>query len=113
MVFCQRRSLSCPSSGLGECILFLQNGALNRRRAVEEAVRPKTSEKTSEKIIELMKAKPNITTKELADQLEKSTRNIEMQIAKLKKENKLLRQGPAKGGHWLVIENDTSRSGDH
>lgn len=73
---------------------------------VEEEVTPKTSEKTSEKIIELMGLNPQITIKQLADQLGKTTRNIEMQIAKLRKENKIRRQGPAKGGHWEIIDHN-------
>jgi len=63
----------------------------------------KTSEKTSEKIILLIKENPSISAKEIAGKLGVSSRAIEMQIAKLKKNNIITRIGPAKGGHWEVV----------
>ena len=45
-----------------------------------------------------------ITILEIANQLNKTTRAIEMAIAKLKRQNKLKRIDPDKGGHWEVIE---------
>jgi len=63
----------------------------------------KTSEKTSEKIILLIKENPSISAKEIAEKLGVSSRAIEMQIAKLKKNNIITRTGPAKGGHWAVV----------
>ena len=63
----------------------------------------KTSEKTSEKIILLIKENPSISAKEIAEKLGVSSRSIEMQIAKLKKNNIITRIGPAKGGHWAVV----------
>ena len=62
-----------------------------------------TSEKTSEKIILLVKENPSISAKEIAEKLGVSSRAIEMQIAKLKKNNIITRIGPAKGGHWEVV----------
>lgn len=58
---------------------------------------------TSEKIILLVKEKPSISAKEIAEKLGVSSRAIEMQIAKLKKNNIITRIGPAKGGHWAVV----------
>ena len=49
-----------------------------------EKTMEKTSEKTSEKILRLIETSPQITIDELADQLGRSTRSIEMQLQKLK-----------------------------
>jgi len=45
---------------------------------------------------------PEMTIPQLAMELEISTRAVEKQIAKLRKNNQLKRIGPAKGGHWEV-----------
>ncbi|MCF8070652.1 MAG: putative DNA binding domain-containing protein [Desulfobacterales bacterium] len=63
----------------------------------------KSSVKTSVKIIELMKNNPNITIPKIAEQLDKSTRAIEKQIAKLQEQEKIRRTGPDKGGYWEII----------
>jgi predicted HTH transcriptional regulator len=64
----------------------------------------KSSEKSSEKIIQLIKTNAHITIKELAEQLNISTRAVEKNISKLKAENRVERIGSDKGGHWKVIE---------
>jgi ATP-dependent DNA helicase RecG len=58
------------------------------------------SVKTSVKILELMKANPEITRPELAKEVGKSIRSVERTIEKLKKENKIERIGADKGGYW-------------
>jgi ATP-dependent DNA helicase RecG len=57
---------------------------------------------SSEKILIMLKAEPELTAKEIAKRLEISPRAVEKQIAKLRKEDSLRRIGPAKGGHWEV-----------
>ncbi len=63
----------------------------------------KMSEKMSEKIISLIKDNPNISLAKIAKKLKKSSRTIERKIAELKKNNKIKRIGPAKGGYWHVV----------
>ena len=70
------------------------------RKAVEGS--EKSSEKSSEKILIMLKAEPGLTAKEVAKRLEISSRAVEKQIAKLRKEGLLRRIGPAKGGYWEV-----------
>jgi len=70
------------------------------RKAVEGS--EKSSEKSSEKIRIMLKAEPGLTAKEVAKRLEISSRAVEKQIAKLRKEGLLRRIGPAKGGYWEV-----------
>jgi ATP-dependent DNA helicase RecG len=61
-----------------------------------------SSEKSSEKILLLLKAESTLSAREVADRLEITPRAVEKQIAKLRKEGRLRRIGPAKGGHWEV-----------
>lgn len=69
------------------------------------AVIPATSgeRKMSGKIVQLMLAKPDITTPELAQQLNRTERTIERLINQLKTAEIVRRIGPAKGGHWEVM----------
>jgi len=62
------------------------------------------SEKSSEKIITLMKEEPELSAKEIGVRLDMTPRGIEKQIAALKKSGKIQRVGPAKGGHWEVMD---------
>ena len=64
----------------------------------------KGSVKSSVKILKLIKENNQITIPELADNIKISTRAIEKQIDKLKKENKLKRVGGRKHGNWKIIE---------
>ena len=63
----------------------------------------KTVEKTVEKIIHFIRENPTITQEELATKTGLTRRGIEWNIEKLKKEGKLKRIGPAKGGYWEVL----------
>jgi len=60
----------------------------------------KSSEKSSEKILELLRNEPKMGAKELSNRLGISQRAVEKQIDKLKTEGRLRRIGPDKGGHW-------------
>lgn len=63
----------------------------------------KSSQKSSQKILELIRKNPQITTIEMAEILSISRRAIAKQIASLKAENKLRRIGADNGGHWEII----------
>ena len=69
---------------------------------MSEKTREKMSEKMSEKILWLIKDNPEISANELAYIVNRSSRTIERTIAKLKKESRIKRIGPDKGGHWEV-----------
>ena len=64
----------------------------------------KGSEKSSEKIIRLIKSNVQITIKELAEQLGLTTRAVEKNIARLKTEGRVERLGGDKGRNWKIIE---------
>ncbi|MCK5545466.1 MAG: winged helix-turn-helix transcriptional regulator, partial [Desulfobulbaceae bacterium] len=60
-------------------------------------------EKSSEKILLLLRAEPELAAREIAQRIGISPRAVEKQIAKLRQEGRLRRIGPAKGGHWEVL----------
>jgi len=64
----------------------------------------KTSVKTSVQILQMLQATPDMTMMDLATQLGKSLRAVEMACAKLTKAGKLRFVGPRKGGHWEVLK---------
>ena len=64
----------------------------------------KGSGKTSARVLEMLRQTPHLTIPDLAESLAVSTRAVEKQIAKLRKEGRIRRIGPARGGHWKVIE---------
>jgi ATP-dependent DNA helicase RecG len=53
-------------------------------------------------ILNLLKENPEMTIPELSKELNISSRAIEKQIAKLKKDNKIERKGSARSGSWVV-----------
>ena len=63
-------------------------------------------EETGEKIINLIKENPKITTKELADKTGLSVKSIEWNIKELKDKGLLRRIGADRGGHWEVVVNN-------
>lgn len=63
----------------------------------------KSSQKSSQKIFELIQQNNYITIRELSKILEISGRAIIKNINILKKSGKLKRIGPDKGGHWEII----------
>ncbi len=64
----------------------------------------KSSPKTEDRILELMRGDASITTEKLGGVLGITKRAVLKQVEKLKEQGRLRRVGPAKGGHWEVIE---------
>jgi len=86
-------------------INFSLDEIANGMIATFEIMDKKSSVKSSVKIIELIHQNNYITIPELSDTLKISTRAVEKQISNLKKQGRLKRIGPAKGGYW-EIDND-------
>jgi Fic family protein len=63
---------------------------------------PVDSEKTSDKIIALLRENTRHSARTLADVIGISAKGVEKQLAKLKASGKITRVGSAKGGHWQV-----------
>ena len=82
--------------GGGVLLTFARSGASHPEESGA------TPQKSSEKILVLLRQSPTMTTKKLAQQLGISQRAIEKQIDKLKRDGHLQRIGPDKGGYWQV-----------
>ena len=63
----------------------------------------KSSEKTSDALLTRLTRNPHSTIPELAKTLGMSSRAIEKQLSNLRKQGRLRRVGPAKGGYWEVL----------
>ncbi|OYT11336.1 MAG: hypothetical protein B6I18_04595 [Bacteroidetes bacterium 4572_112] len=74
------------------------------KKRLIKSILKKTSEKTSEKILSLLKENSNITISQMAEVIGVSSRSIERNVKKLKSERKLKRIGPDKGGYWEVLD---------
>jgi len=72
------------------------------KSSVESSV--ESSVNTEDKILNYLKQNPNSTIKELSQMLDLTSRAVEKQIAKLKKESRLQRVGSARKGHWEVLD---------
>ena len=64
----------------------------------------KSSQTSSQKILELIAADTRISIQKMADYIGISRRAIAKTIAKLQAEGILRRVGPDKGGHWEIVE---------
>jgi ATP-dependent DNA helicase RecG len=64
----------------------------------------KTKVKTSDLILDLIKANRSIAREQTAKALNLTIDGIDWNIRKLKKEGKLKRIGPDRGGYWEVVE---------
>ena len=58
--------------------------------------------KSREKIIELLKTHPEYSARKLAETIGITDKAVEKHLAKLKAEGLILRDGPDKGGKWIV-----------
>jgi len=62
----------------------------------------KTAVKTLEKILQLLEENPAMTLAQVAAEIEKTLRAVELASSKLVKAGRLRYVGPQKGGHWEV-----------
>jgi ATP-dependent DNA helicase RecG len=69
---------------------------------VTENVTENVTKNRSSSIVTEIKLNNNISIDQLAEKLKVSKRTIIRDIEKLKKQNKIARIGPVKGGHWEV-----------
>lgn len=59
---------------------------------------------TTQRVFNLIKANPNISRKQLCEELNINPSAIQKHIEKLKEQNAIKRQGGAKGGWWEIVE---------
>ncbi len=68
------------------------------------ATQETTQETTQEKIVLLLKKKPSITRRELAQELALSEDGIKYHLRKLKEQNRIRHVGATKKGYWEVLK---------
>ena len=71
----------------------------NRRRTTDTM---QATEKTTEKIIRILKERPYATAGQIAEELGLTIDGVDYNIRKLKKDGQIIRIGGDKGGHWEV-----------
>ena len=59
--------------------------------------------KSREKILALLKEHPTFSTRKLADAIGVTPKAVEKQLAHLKAAGRLQREGPDKGGRWIIL----------
>ena len=59
--------------------------------------------KSREKILSMLRVHPEYSAKKLSEEIGITQKAIEKQLAKLKAEGRIKRNGPDKGGSWEVI----------
>jgi ATP-dependent DNA helicase RecG len=64
----------------------------------------KTTGKAHEAVLTLLAAEPSLSIPEVATRIGKGPRATERIVRALREAGRLERVGPAKGGHWRVIE---------
>lgn len=60
-------------------------------------------QKSREKIIQLLKTHPDYSARKLAESIGITPKAIEKQLTKLKADGSIKREGPDKGGRWVVL----------
>lgn len=63
-----------------------------------------TTENATEKIIRILKERPYATAGQLAEELGLTIDGVDYNIRKLKKQDRIVRIGGDKGGHWEINE---------
>lgn len=97
-----------------DAIAFLnyRDGGVMEALALEQKMTVETQDKTlvemqgktPDKILQVLKANPQITLAGVAEAIAKSLSAVERASSKLVKAGKLKRVGSPKGGHWQVLE---------
>ncbi|MCD4734437.1 MAG: putative DNA binding domain-containing protein [Bacteroidales bacterium] len=75
-----------------------------QRRTVEKTVEETVEKTTRERITELIRKNPSITTKDIAAAVRITDKGVEYQLAKMQQEGILTREGSKKSGKWKLIE---------
>lgn len=110
---CREHGIDPPAYDFGMAGLMLTFHAnpAHLRASASGAVQDRLGEKLGEKlgktrtaIVQSMKDNPRVTVSELAKRLRLSTTAIEKNIHHLKTKGYVKRVGPAKGGHWEIVQ---------
>jgi ATP-dependent DNA helicase RecG len=99
-------SFEVQEMGGGVLLTFGQN--TSPLPGLSSRVSQQSSEKSSEKILDLLRSTPTMSARRIAQHLDISQRTAEKHIEKLKLNGLLRRVGSDRGGYWHVLkERDT------
>lgn len=97
------------SDNIAHFLEFMTNEMIKTLSSDIDAFRKSTEEsgekklKSREKILQLLRTHPEYSAKKLAEAIGITDKAIEKQLAKLKADGSIKREGPDKGGKWVVI----------
>ena len=80
-----------------------RSGKSGQKKVVRKAAAEKSGQKTVDRILVLLRQHPELTQKDLVQELGINRSAIQRHLSNLKSAGKLRRVGPDKGGHWEVI----------
>lgn len=110
---CREHGIDPPAYdfGMAGLMLTFRANPAHLRASASGTVQDRLGEKFGEKlgktrtaIVQSMKDNPRVTVSELAKRLRLSTTAIEKNIHHLKTKGYVKRVGPAKGGHWEIVQ---------
>ncbi|MBR1380186.1 MAG: winged helix-turn-helix domain-containing protein [Alphaproteobacteria bacterium] len=84
-------------------LLLGENNRLDNREMQVKKTGTKTTQKTTQKILDILAKKPNATRDDLASVTGLTTDGVKWNLNKLKESGKIRRVGPDCGGHWEVL----------
>ena len=86
----------------GNLLLGEKNRLDNREMQIKE-MGAKTTQKTAQKILDVLVKNPSATRADLASATGLSPDGVKWNLDKLKTSGKICRVGPDRGGHWEVV----------
>ena len=86
----------------GEMVKTLSTGISSCLSSMQESSKKKP--KSRDRILELLRVHPEYSAVRLAAEIGISQKGIQKQLAILKTEGKIRRDGPDKGGVWVIVE---------
>ena len=78
----------------------------NQEKVVRKRLSEKGCQKTSDRLVSLLKGYPALTQEGMAKAIGISRQAIQKHLRNLKASGRIRRVGPDKGGHWEVIEKE-------
>lgn len=100
-IFEEMKTAGLPEPKIVETTTNVTVVLYNGKTAANNA---QTTEKTTEKIIRILKERPYATAGQLAEELGLTIDGVDYNIRKLKKQGRIVRIGGDKGGHWEINE---------
>ena len=87
----------------GKVAQALPKAKSGKKKVVRKGLSEKGCQKTSDRLISLLKDHPRLTQDGMAKAIGISRQAIQKHLRNLKASGRLRRVGPDKGGHWEVI----------